>query len=48
MDDEVTVKELWIENGEIVLMPHNSAYKPIRIPPDQVVIEGIYVGLLRN
>lgn len=48
LDDEVTVKELMIENGEIVLMPHNPAYKPIRIPPDQVVIEGLYVGLLRN
>ncbi len=48
LDDEVTVKELTIENGEIVLMPHNPAYKPIRIPPDQVVIEGLYVGLIRN
>lgn len=48
MDDEVTVKELAIENGEIVLLPHNPAYKPIRIPPDQVVFEGNYVGLIRN
>lgn len=48
MEDEVTVKELAIEDGEVVLLPHNSAYEPIRIPPDQVFIEGIYVGLLRN
>ncbi len=48
LEDEVTVKELRIEDGEIVLQPYNPAYKPIRIPPDQVFIEGIYVGLIRN
>lgn len=47
-DDEVTVKELQIDNGEVVLLPANDAYSPIRIPADMVTIEGIYVGLVRE
>ena len=47
-DDEVTVKELQIDNGEVVLLPANEAYAPIRIPAEHVTIEGIYVGLVRE
>lgn len=47
-DDDVTVKELQIDNGEVVLLPANSAYQPIRIPAEQVTIEGVYVGLVRE
>lgn len=47
-DDEVTVKELRIDNGDVVLVPANSAYQPIRIPGEMVTIEGVYVGLLRD
>lgn len=47
-DDEVTVKELRIENGEVVLLPANDAYAPIRIPAEMVTIEGVYVGLVRE
>ncbi len=47
-DDEVTVKELQIDNGEVVLLPANDAYAPIRIPADMVTIEGVYVGLVRE
>lgn len=47
-DDEVTVKELQIDNGEVVLLPANDAYSPIRIPADMVTIEGVYVGLVRE
>lgn len=47
-DDDVTVKELWIDNGDVVLQPANNAYKPIRIPAEQVVIEGVYAGLVRD
>ena len=47
-DDEVTVKELQIDNGEVVLLPANDAYAPIRIPAEMVTIEGVYVGLVRE
>lgn len=47
-EDEVTVKELRIDNGDVVLMPANEAYEPIRIPADDVYIEGVYAGLVRE
>lgn len=47
-DDEVTVKELRIEDGEVVLLPANDAHEPIRIPAEMVTIEGVYVGLVRE
>lgn len=47
-DDDVTVKELQIDNGEVVLLPANDAYAPIRIPAEHVIIEGVYVGLVRS
>lgn len=47
-DDEVTVKELRIDNGDVVLLPANEAYEPIRIAADQVSIEGVYAGLVRE
>ncbi|MEQ8799348.1 MAG: LexA family transcriptional regulator [Salinisphaeraceae bacterium] len=46
--EDVTVKELRIDNGEVVLVPANEAYADIRIPADQVVIEGVYVGSLTD
>lgn len=46
--DDVTVKELRIEDGEVVLIPANAAHEPIRIPADMVTIEGVYVGLVRE
>lgn len=47
-DDDVTVKELRIDNGDVVLVPANTAYEPIRIPAEFVTIEGVYVGLVRD
>jgi repressor LexA len=47
-NDEVTVKELQIDNGDVVLLPANDAYEPIRIAADQVYIEGVYAGLVRE
>lgn len=43
-DGDVTVKELSIDNGDVVLIPHNRSMKPIRIPGDEVSIVGIYTG----
>lgn len=48
IDDEVTVKRLAIKNSGPVLMPENPAYKPIMVAPDELVIEGVFVGLIRD
>lgn len=48
IDDEVTVKELQIDNGDVILIPHSPNHSPIRIPGDQVVIEGVYTGVIRQ
>ena len=48
IDDEVTVKRLTIKKSGPVLMPENSAYKPIMLAPEDLVIEGVFVGLIRD
>jgi repressor LexA len=48
IDEDVTVKTLQIDKSSITLMPANDAYEPIRVAPDQLMIEGIVVGLIRD
>ena len=48
IDEDVTVKTLQIDRSSITLMPANDAYEPIRVTPDQLHIEGIVVGLIRD
>lgn len=47
-EEEVTLKRLRREIGQIVLMPENDAYQPIRLPPSQVRIQGRLRSLFRN
>lgn len=47
-EEEVTLKRLRREIGQIVLMPENDAYQPIRLPPSQVRIQGKLRSLFRN
>lgn len=46
--EDVTVKTLRFNKSEIILMPANDAYEPIRVSPDELHIEGIYLGLIRD
>jgi repressor LexA len=46
--EEVTVKTLRMGKSGIVLMPANDAYEPIRVSPEELDIEGIYLGLIRD
>ncbi|WP_189838550.1 transcriptional repressor LexA [Streptomyces umbrinus] len=46
LDDEATVKQLRRQDGQVWLMPHNSAYQPI--PGDQAQILGKVVSVLRQ
>lgn len=48
IDDEVTVKTLKMNKNNATLMPANDAYSPIDVPADQLIIEGIFVGLIRD
>lgn len=48
IDDEVTVKTLEIGKGTVRLLPANDAYAPIEVEPEQLVIEGIFIGLIRD
>ncbi|MGW3313514.1 transcriptional repressor LexA [Streptomyces sp. NPDC001073] len=45
LDDEATVKVLRRQDGQVMLMPRNPAYKPI--PGDHAQILGKVVGVLR-
>ena len=48
MGDDVTFKELQVANGKPVLVPHNKKYQPIFVAPEDLVVEGVFVGLIRN
>jgi repressor LexA len=47
--DSVTVKRLWLVDGRLELRPENPDFTAIVPDPerDEVVIEGVAVGLLR-
>lgn len=45
LDGKATVKRLRRENGQVWLIPHNSAYQPI--PGDGAAILGKVVAVLR-
>ena len=47
VDNEFTLKELAVENGQNVLRPHNHAYSVIR-PAGRLEISGVMVGLVRR
>ncbi|HYD17442.1 MAG TPA: transcriptional repressor LexA [Patescibacteria group bacterium] len=47
-EEEVTLKRLRREVGQVVLMPENDAYQPIRLPPQAVRIQGRLRSLFRN
>lgn len=46
IEDEATVKRLLIKNGEIILMPENSDFEPIRA--ERIEILGKVIGSLRK
>jgi len=48
MDDEVTVKTLKLNKNSATLLPANESYQPIRVGADELVIEGVFVGLIRD
>lgn len=48
LGDEVTVKRLHRQAGQVQLLPENSSFEPIIVSPaDDFSLEGIAVGLIR-
>jgi repressor LexA len=45
---DVTLKKLFREQGRIRLQPANPAVQPIVVPADQVVVQGVVVGVMRR
>jgi repressor LexA len=50
VDDEATLKQFFLESGQIVLQPANPGYEPIIVRPGQgeVTILGKMIGLYRS
>ncbi len=47
IDDDVTVKRLGRKEGKAVLYPENDDFEPIMVNPEELCIEGQFVGLIR-
>jgi repressor LexA len=45
---DVTLKKLYREQGRIRLQPANPAVQPIVVPAEQVVVQGVVVGVMRR
>lgn len=48
VDNEVTVKRLKLDAGKVALMPENANYEPIMVAPEELVVEGLFVGVIRE
>lgn len=47
-NESATLKIYYKENDQIRLQPANSSMEPIMVPADQVVVQGVVIGLLRK
>jgi repressor LexA len=45
---EVTLKKLYREHGHVRLQPANPDIKPIIVPPEQVQVQGVVIGVMRR
>jgi repressor LexA len=48
INDEVTVKYLDSQSPRPVLLPANQDFSPITFEPEELSIEGVFVGLIRD
>ena len=47
-NEEVTLKRIEQKPGQVILHPANAAMRPMSYSPDEVQIQGVLKGLLRN
>jgi SOS-response transcriptional repressor LexA len=48
VDNEVTVKRLKLEADQVALVQENPNYQPIMVAPEELVVEGVFVGVIRE
>lgn len=48
VDNEVTVKRLKLAGDQVALMPENPDYQPIMVASEDLVVEGLFVGVIRD
>ena len=46
--EEVTLKRFYRDGGKVRLVPANSRLEPMEFPAEDVQVQGVVVGLLRN
>jgi repressor LexA len=46
--ENVTLKRLYREGGQVRLQPANAAIPPIVLKPEQVAVQGVVVGVMRK
>lgn len=47
IDGETTVKSLYLTNGDWELRPANPAYQPLRVPLEELSVQGVVIALHR-
>ena len=45
---DVTLKKFYQENGRVRLQPANASMQPLLLPPEQVQVQGVVVGVMRR
>ena len=45
---EVTLKHFHLENGMVTLSPANTTMEPIKVPAENVIVQGRVVGVVRS
>tara|TARA_Y100001960_G_C14258536_1_gene626357 strand:- start:12 stop:638 length:627 start_codon:yes stop_codon:yes gene_type:complete len=48
INEEVTLKRFYLRNNKVELHPENPKYKPIIVDPENVLIKGKVVGVIRK
>jgi repressor LexA len=45
---DVTLKKFYRENGHVRLQPANPAVQPLLVPAEQVLVQGVVIGVMRK
>jgi repressor LexA len=47
-EQEVTLKNIYVEEGRVCLQPANKTMEPIYQPPENIEVQGRVVGVIRK
>ena len=48
IDEESTLKRYMVMGGSVLLIPENIKYEPMNLKPEEVIINGIIIGVLKK